>query len=104
MSRFANLTNSSNDGFQVYTRKTNRFQDKFQDRRQDRFQVKPKEEKIITEEKFPQLSSKILPKKEQPILNYIEKAKIIPQEEEKKEIVKKEVLPEKEVLFTQEEA
>jgi len=100
MSRFANLSKESNDGFQMYSRRPQRYQNRFQ----ERIQLPPKEEKIITAEKFPELSDKVIVKKELPMLNYIEKAKIIPQAEEKKEIVKEEIKPIKDVLFTQEEA
>jgi hypothetical protein len=107
MSRFANLSKESNeskDGFQVYVRPSQRYQNRYQ----SRYPITPpiqKEEKIITEEKFPQLSAKVPIKKELPILNYIlpilnskEKVEVIPQE------IKPEIIKEKEKLFTQEEA
>jgi len=114
MSRFANLSSKeSNDGFQVYSRRPQRYQqDRYQ---QDRYQSSftntliKKEEKIITEEKFPQLSTstskKDQPKKETPILNYIlpiinykEKVEVIPQE------IKPEIIKESEKPFTHDEA
>jgi hypothetical protein len=103
MSRFANLSKESNDGFQVYVRPSQRYQNRYQSRNL----IAPiqKEEKIITEEKFPQLSANIPIKKALPVLNYIlpilnskEKVEVIPQE------IKQEIIKEKEQLFTQEEA
>lgn len=103
MSRFANLSKESNDGFQVYVRPSQRYQNRYQTRNP----ITPiqKEEKIITEEKFPQLTANVASKKELPILNYIlpilnfkEKIEVIPQER------KKEIIKETENLFTQEEA
>ena len=75
MSRFANLsTKESNDGFQIYSRRPQRYQNN-QDRYVNRFSPPEKEKKIITEENFPQLSTKVpkepIEKKVIPILNYI---------------------------------
>lgn len=108
MSRFANLSKESNDGFQVYVRPSQRYQNRYQDRYQHRLpsrDYEKKEEKIITEEKFPQLSTKIQPKKEVPVLNYIlpilnykENMEVVPQE------IKPEPYKTPDVLFTHEEA
>ena len=112
MSRFANLSSKeSNDGFQVYSRRPQRYQDRYQDRYQSRYsnnftsRENEKEKKIITEENFPQLSTKEQVKKETPILNYIlpiinykEKVEVIPQE------IKPEIIKESEKPFTHDEA
>lgn len=107
MSRFANLSKDSNEGFQVYTRRSQRYQqDRYQTRFQDNFTNREKkEEKIITEEKFPQLTTQLLPKKKIPVLNYMlpiinfkEDVKVIPQE------IAKEIKPELYKPFTHEEA
>jgi len=105
MSRFANLSKESNDGFQVYVRPSQRYQERYQSKYTNNVAPIKKEEKIITEEKFPQLSTKVAIKKEVPILNYIlpilnykEKEEVVPQE------IKKETIKEPEKLFTQEEA
>lgn len=107
MSRFANLSKDSNEGFQVYTRRSQRYQqDRYQTRFQDKFTNREKkEEKIITEENFPQLSTQLPAKKVIPVLNYIlpiinykEEVKVSPQE------IVKEIIPEPNKPFTHEEA
>ena len=101
MSRFANLSSESKDGFQVYTRRSQRYQ---QDRYQSRYsnqlsnRDEKKEEKIITEEKFPQLSTKTQPKKEIPVLNHKENVEVAPQE------IKPEPQKKIDILFTHDEA
>ena len=104
MSRFANLSKESNDGFQAYVRPSQRYQNRYQNRLPSR-EVEKKEEKIITEEKFPMLSTKVQLKKDNPtlnymvpILNYKENVKVIPQE------IKAEIIKEIPKLFTHDEA
>ena len=76
---------SSNDGFQMYSRRPRR---EYRQERHIPISLPKKEEKIITEENFPELSSSSKPKKEV-VMNFIEKAKITPPEiipEKKKDI------------------
>jgi hypothetical protein len=102
MSRFANMfsNNKDNEGFQVYSR---RRPNNYSGYRNPIQEVK-KEEKLITEENFPSLSTTPIVAR-QPVLNYLENAKVIsPQvivEEKKVEEIKVE---EKEVLFTHDDA
>ena len=103
MSRFANMfsNNKDNEGFQMYSR---RRPNNYSGYRVPIQQVK-KEEKLITEENFPSLSTNPIIVK-QPVLNYLENPKVISKEEYKKEevIVEEKKEEKEEVLFTHQEA
>lgn len=102
MSRFANMfsNNKDNEGFQVYSRRRPNNYSGYR----EPIQVK-KEEKLITEENFPSLSTNPIIQK-QPVLNYLENPKVISKEEYKKEevVVEEKKEEKEEVLFTHQEA